>query len=213
MRIVVLVSGQGSNLEALLNAQEAGMLNAKIVGVISNKSEVGALAIAKRYGISTNVILRNDYTDRTTFDAALATATLAYRPDIIALAGFMHILGDAFLKHFPHTILNIHPSLLPKYKGTDTHARALAAGEIWHGATTHWVTQDLDGGPLVAQVRVPILAKDTVSSLQTRVLKAEHLLYPATIHALTCTEIFFPVYYDYDEENHSLISSPVVTMQ
>lgn len=180
MKIVVLISGNGSNLQAIIDAIEQG-LNVEILAVISNKPDVYGLQRAAEAHIPTQVIPHSNYATRNEFDRALLTAIDNYQPELIVLAGFMRHLGSAFIAHYQGKLINIHPSLLPKYRGLDTHARVLVAGDKIHGATVHFVTDDLDGGPIIAQAAVPVLEDDTEITLKQRVLVAEHLLYPQVI--------------------------------
>lgn len=177
-RLVVLVSGSGSNLQAFIDRVADGSLPARIVAVISNRADAYALERAAHAGIATAVIDHRGFSSRETFDAALMARIDEYRPDLVVLAGFMRILTPAFVRHYAGRLLNTHPSLLPKYPGMDTHARAIAAGEREHGASVHFVTEELDGGPLVARTRVPVLPDDTPDSLKARVQAAEHRMYP-----------------------------------
>ncbi|MXY64621.1 MAG: phosphoribosylglycinamide formyltransferase [Gammaproteobacteria bacterium] len=181
LTLVVLISGRGSNLQAIMDAIGRGDLCARIAVVISNRADAPGLDRARRGGIPTCVIPHGDFPDRDGFDHALAESIQGYDPDLIILAGFMRILGAGFVRRFDGRILNIHPALLPKFRGTDTHRRALEAGETEHGATVHVVTEALDDGPIVMQARVPVLREDDVESLASRVLSVEHGLYPAAI--------------------------------
>jgi phosphoribosylglycinamide formyltransferase 1 len=182
-KIVILISGRGSNLQALLSAQ----LPCSIAAVISNRADAEGLAIARQYGISTRVIPHRDYPDRATFDAALAQTIDEYQPDLLVLAGFMRILTAAFVNHYTGKLINIHPSLLPAYTGMNTHERALQDGVKIHGCTVHFVTPDLDHGPIIIQAAVPVLDSDTVQTLAGRVLKEEHFIYAQAISWL-CTD-------------------------
>lgn len=177
-RLVVLISGSGSNLQAFIDRVADGSLPATIAAVISNKADAFGLERARRAGIATAVIDHRQFASREDFDHALATCIDAHRPDLVVLAGFMRILTPAFVQHYAGRLINIHPSLLPKFTGMDTHARAIAAGETEHGCSVHFVTEELDGGPVVAQARVPVLADDTPDTLRARVQQAEHRLYP-----------------------------------
>lgn len=172
-RIVVLISGRGSNLRALLDAH----LPAKFAAVISNVPDAGGLAIASAHGIPTVVIDHREYTERATFDAALAAEIDRYAPDLVALAGFMRVLTPSFVQRYAGRILNIHPSLLPAFTGLHTHRRALAAGVRVHGCTVHFVTADLDHGPIVIQAAVAVQPHDTEETLASRVLEQEHRIY------------------------------------
>lgn len=178
--VVVLISGRGSNLQAILAAN----LPMEIRAVISNRPDAAGLAIAAAAGIPTQVIDHRSFPTRDAFDAALAQAVDAFAPQWVILAGFMRILGAAFIQRYRGRLLNIHPSLLPAFPGLDTHARALAAGAREHGASVHFVTEQVDGGPVVMQARVPVEPHDTATTLAARVLAAEHRLYPAALRAL-----------------------------
>ncbi len=177
--IAVLISGNGSNLQALIDASHLG--NYTIGLVISNKSDAYGLERARRANIATQVIDHREYANREDFDAALMAVLDAERPQLIVLAGFMRILSSAFVQHYQGLILNIHPSLLPKYPGTNTHQRAIDAGETEHGVSVHFVTEELDGGPVIAQEPVPVLPQDTARELAARVAAQEHVLYPRVV--------------------------------
>jgi phosphoribosylglycinamide formyltransferase-1 len=181
LNIVVLISGSGSNLQAILDAIDQGQLNARICGVLSNRADAYGLIRAQAHGIATAVIAHGDFTDRDSFDQAMQQKIDAWQPDIVALAGFMRILTSGFVQHYAGRLLNIHPSLLPHYKGLHTHRRALEAGEREHGCSVHFVTTELDGGPVIAQAVVPVLPSDTEETLQQRVHASEHRLYPQTL--------------------------------
>jgi len=182
-RITVLISGRGSNLVALIDAANAGAIDGAVTQVISNRPGAGGLTHAERNGIATRVVDHRAFASRTAFDAALADAIDASEPDVVVLAGFMRILGAAFVERYAGRMLNIHPSLLPAYPGTDTHARALADGAARHGCTVHFVTPDVDGGPIIAQSEVPVLPGDDAATLAARVLEAEHRLLPQIVGA------------------------------
>lgn len=175
MSVVVLISGRGSNLQALL---EAGI---PVSGVISNVAGAGGLAIAAARGVPAQVIAHKAFASREAFDAALAAAIDALAPKLVALAGFMRILTPAFAQRYAGRLVNIHPSLLPSFTGLDTHARAIAAGVKLHGCTVHFVTPELDHGPIIAQAAVPVRADDTAASLAAGVLREEHVLYPRAV--------------------------------
>lgn len=177
MNVVVLISGRGSNLGAIVAAD----LPVRISAVISNRANAGGLAIAAANGIATAVIPHGDYPSREAFDAALAAAIDAHAPDLLVLAGFLRILTPAFVARYAGRMINIHPSLLPSFTGLDTHRRALAAGVKVHGCTVHFVTPELDHGPIIAQAAVPVLNNDTESSLAARVLAEEHRILPQAI--------------------------------
>jgi phosphoribosylglycinamide formyltransferase-1 len=178
--VVVLISGNGSNLQAIINAAQED-LPIEIRAVISNRPQVYGLQRAEQAGIETAVLDHKAYPDRESFDLALIKLIDNYSPGLIVLAGFMRILTTAFVRHFAGRLLNIHPSLLPKYPGLNTHQRALDAQDQLHGASVHFVTEDLDGGPLVTQAQVAIMAHDDADSLAARVLQKEHQIYPLAI--------------------------------
>ncbi|KQN75571.1 MULTISPECIES: phosphoribosylglycinamide formyltransferase [unclassified Duganella] len=179
--IVILISGRGSNMEAIVRAAQAERWPARIAAVISNRADAGGLEFAAAHGIAVAVVSNKDYASREAFDAALQTVIDGYAPDLVVLAGFMRILTPGFVDHYAGRMLNIHPSLLPLFPGLHTHAQALAAGVTEHGATVHFVTAELDHGPAVAQARVPVLPGDTPDTLSARVLVQEHKLYPQAV--------------------------------
>lgn len=175
-RIVVLASGRGSNLAALIRAINDGIVPADIVGVFSDKPAAGALAIAEAAGIPAHAVAPKSFADRTTFDDALFAAVEKMAPDLIVLAGFMRILSSSVVARHAGRMINIHPSLLPKYPGLDTHQRAIDAGDTEHGASVHWVIPELDAGSVIDQVRLGVLPDDTASTLAARLLPLEHEL-------------------------------------
>ncbi|WP_371060298.1 phosphoribosylglycinamide formyltransferase [Rhodosalinus sp. 5P4] len=179
-RVAILISGGGSNMVRLVESM-AGDHPARPVLVLSNRPGAGGLARAEALGVPTAVVDHTRFPDRESFEAALDAALAPARPDILCLAGFMRVLSEGFVGRWAGRILNIHPSLLPKYRGLDTHARALAAGDEAHGCTVHEVTAALDDGPILGQARVPVEPDDTPGTLATRVLAAEHRLYPAVL--------------------------------
>ncbi|MDM7322656.1 MAG: phosphoribosylglycinamide formyltransferase [Gammaproteobacteria bacterium] len=184
-RIVVLISGHGSNLQALIDAEQRNELGGgHIVAVFSNRANAFGLERARKAGIPTGVLSHKDFPAREDFDAALMERIDAYRPDLVVLAGFMRILTPAFVHHYAGRLINIHPSLLPKYPGMNTHARAIAAGDAEHGATVHFVTEGVDEGPMILQGRVPVLPDDTPETLQQRVHAIEHQIYPEAVRML-----------------------------
>ncbi len=180
-RIVVLISGRGSNLRALLDEMAAGRLGGTIVRVLCNRADAGGLAIAQGHGVEALVVDHREHPSREAFDATLAEAIDAATPDLIVLAGFMRVLGTAFVRRFAGRLINIHPSLLPAYPGLATHRRALADGVRLTGCTVHFVTPDVDVGPIIAQAAVPVIAGDDETALAARVLAAEHRLLPAVV--------------------------------
>ncbi len=180
-KLVILISGRGSNMVSIMAAIATGRLNADIVAVISNRADAAGLTAAAADGIATAVVDHTEFESRDAFDRVLADTVDRFKPDLVVLAGFMRILTADFVTHFNGKLLNIHPSLLPKFKGLDTHQRAIDANELEHGATVHFVTAELDGGPIVLQATVPVLANDDASTLAKRVLEQEHQLYPNAI--------------------------------
>jgi phosphoribosylglycinamide formyltransferase-1 len=179
--VVILISGRGSNLQAIIDAVARGMLPVNICAVISNRADATGLQAATQAGIAATVVDHTLYKDRQAFDQALQACIDQYQPALVILAGFMRILSADFVAHYRGRLLNIHPSLLPDFPGLNTHQRALDAGCEVHGASVHFVTADVDGGPVVLQARVPVQARDTADSLATRVLQQEHQLYPLAI--------------------------------
>lgn len=179
--VVILISGRGSNLQAILDETRSGKLPIEIRAVISNNSAAEGLQHARAAGVKTEIIDHRNYAERSQFDATLMRAIDQHAPRLVILAGFMRILGKAFIHHYAGRLLNIHPSLLPAFKGINTHARALAAGAAQHGASVHFVTNDLDGGPVIIQASVPVRAGDTAGTLATRVLREEHRILPLAI--------------------------------
>jgi len=180
-RILVLVSGSGSNLQALIDACQQGRINGEVCAVFSNQPNAFGLVRAKEAGIATQVLRIEDYQDRTAFDAAMAQQIDSYQPDVVILAGYMRILSDAFVQHFAGRLLNIHPSLLPKYPGLHTHRKAMENGDKEHGTSVHFVTEQLDGGPVILQAKVPIFAEDTEQEVRDRVQAQEHQIYPLVV--------------------------------
>ena len=176
--VVILISGRGSNMQALL---EAELPCCRVAAVISNKADATGLDTAQQHGIATQVVMHRDYPDRESFDAALAAAIDRYQPDLVVLAGFMRILTAGFVAHYHGRLINIHPSLLPDLPGMDTHRRAIESGRTEHGASVHFVTPEVDGGPVIAQARVPVRPDDNAATLATRVLEQEHRLYPQVL--------------------------------
>lgn len=177
-RLAILISGRGSNLQAFIDACSNGELQAQVCLVISNNPGAPGLQLAAAAGITTCCVNHRDYPDREAFDHALVTELEGQRVDLVILAGFMRILTPVFIKPFAGRLLNIHPSLLPRYPGLNTHQRALEAGDTEAGVTVHFVTLELDGGPPIIQARVPIIPGDTVETLAARVIVQEHLIYP-----------------------------------
>ncbi len=186
LRLAVLISGRGSNMLAIARACREGHIAADIVTVLSDVPGVAGLDAARELGLPVACIEGASFRaegrfDKPAFEAALCAAIDASQPDLIVLAGFMRVLSPAFTARYAGRLLNIHPSLLPAYKGLHTHERVLEAGEHWHGVTVHYVTAELDGGPLLGQARVPVLPGDNVASLSARVQRQEHILFPLVI--------------------------------
>ena len=179
--VVVLISGSGTNLQALIDGQLAGTLPIDIRAVISNRADAFGLQRAQRAGLTAQVLNHRDFPTREAYDAELLALIDGFAPGLVVLAGFMRILTPAFVKHFHGRLFNIHPSLLPKFPGLRTHQRAIDAGEREHGATVHFVTEELDGGPAVLQARVPVLPGDDAETLAARVLEQEHRIYPLAV--------------------------------
>ena len=184
-RVGVLISGTGSNMKALVSAGREAATPFEVVCVASNKADAGGIAWAKDQGLATKTISHKDYATREDFDAALNEYLQSQNLALIACAGFMRIMTPILITPWQGRMLNIHPSLLPKYKGLHTHQRAIEAGDKEAGCSVHWVTTELDGGPVIAQVRVPILAGDTAETLAARVLVEEHRLYPKVLGEVT----------------------------
>ncbi len=179
--LVVLISGSGSNLQAIIDAA-AKDLAVEIRAVISNRADAFGLERAQKAGITTRVLDHKAFADRDSYDLALGDLIEEYQPGLVILAGFMRILTPALVSRFHGRMLNIHPSLLPKFRGLHTHERAIDQGEKTHGASVHFVTEELDGGPIIIQARVPVMDDDDPDSLAARVLQQEHILYPTAIH-------------------------------
>ena len=183
--IVILISGSGSNMAAIVRAAEQGRwdqrLNARVAAVLSNRADAQGLALARDHGIATQVLDHKTFASREAFDAALMAEIDRYAPDLLMLAGFMRILTPGFVAHYAGRLLNIHPSLLPAFAGLNTHQRAIDAGCRFAGATVHQVTAELDHGAILAQAVVPVLPNDTAESLAARVLTQEHLIYPQAV--------------------------------
>lgn len=179
--IVSLISGRGSNFEAIYKAAKAKSWDVRFTGLIANQPDAKGLDFAKSVGIPTAVINHRDYPSREAFDGALMQQIDAFGADLVVLAGFMRILTPGFIQHYEGRMMNIHPSLLPRFPGLHTHERALEAGDRVHGATVHFVSAGVDEGPIICQSEVPVLATDTPSELAARVLKTEHQIYPLAV--------------------------------
>ena len=179
--IVVLISGRGTNLQAIIDAIAGGALPVDLRAVICNEPGAPGIERAREAGYEVAIVHHRDFSARELFDAALADATDPFDPELVVLAGFMRILTPGFVRRYAGRLINIHPSLLPELPGLDTHTRAIAAGAEVHGATVHFVTGELDGGPIIAQARVPVLAQDDPDTLAARVLEREHVILPRTL--------------------------------
>jgi len=199
--IVVLISGRGSNALAIIEAASRDWFPARVQAVVADRSAPG-IELAAARGVKTACVPRATYPDREAFEGALAEVIDGYRPDLVVLAGFMRVLSTGFVERYLGSMVNIHPSLLPRHRGLNTHARVLAAGDALHGASVHWVTPELDAGPVIAQAQVPVEADDTEDRLARRVLEQEHRLYPAALALLRSD----PVTYTHDKPlDHPLV--------
>ncbi|WP_313363882.1 phosphoribosylglycinamide formyltransferase [Mixta calida] len=180
-RLVVLISGSGSNLQAILDACGQGRINASVAAVFSNKASAYGLERARRADVPAHALAASDYASREEFDRQLIAGIDAYAPDLVVLAGYMRILSPAFVAHYQDRLMNIHPSLLPKYPGLHTHRQVLENGDEEHGTSVHFVTDELDGGPVVLQAKVPVFADDSEEEVIARVQHQEHAIYPLVI--------------------------------
>jgi phosphoribosylglycinamide formyltransferase 1 len=180
-KLVILISGRGSNMEAIIRACADEGWAAQVAAVIANRPDAAGLAFAASHGITTAVVDHRQFPDRDSFDAALAREIDSFGPDLVVLAGFMRVLTAGFVDHYAGRMLNVHPSLLPSFPGLKTHQQALDAGVRLHGASVHFVTSQLDHGPIVAQAAVPVVAGDTPATLAERVLATEHIIYPRAV--------------------------------
>lgn len=181
MNIVVLISGRGSNLQSIIDKKEKGELDITIDAVISNVPDVLGLRRAKKAGIDTHVINHGEFASREAYDRSLQGCIDQYHPQLVVLAGFMRVLSPSFVAHYQGRLINIHPALLPKFPGLNTHRRVIEAGEKEHGVSVHFVTAEVDSGPVIAQTKVEIKADDTADTLAARVLEQEHILYPRVL--------------------------------
>ncbi|REL35411.1 phosphoribosylglycinamide formyltransferase [Thalassotalea euphylliae] len=180
-RILVLISGSGTNLQAIIDACKSPDYPGQVVGVLSNKADAYGLERAANADIATTTLSHHDFATREAYDDALMAAIDKYQPDVVVLAGFMRILTPAFVQHYQGRLVNIHPSLLPKYQGLNTHQRAIDAGDDEHGVSVHFVTEELDGGPVILQAKVPVFENDTADELAARVHEQEHRIYPLVV--------------------------------
>lgn len=180
-RILVLISGNGSNLQTILDHCASGKVAGEVVGVISNRADAYGLVRAKEAGVATAILAQQQFASREEYDVALLALMADYQPDLVVLAGFMRILSADLVRHFAGRMINIHPSLLPKYQGLHTHQRAIDDGEREHGASVHFVTEELDGGPVILQARAPIFEGDSADEVAARVQVQEHSIYPLVV--------------------------------
>ncbi len=192
-RVAILISGRGSNMSALIEAARAPDYPAEIVGVLSNRAAAGGLAIAQAEGIATASLAQSRFPSREMFEDTMTQVLESWEAEVVCLAGFMRILGEDFVNHWAGRMINIHPSLLPAYRGLDTHARALADGATVHGCSVHFVTPGLDEGPVILQAEVPVLPGDTPDTLSARVLVQEHRIYPEALAMLCRGEVSLAV--------------------
>lgn len=183
-KFVILISGRGSNMQSIINAIQSDELDAEVTAVISNRPDAAGLMFARNAGIANEILDHKNFTTREAFDQELMQLIDSFDPDYVVLAGFMRILSREFVQHYANRLINIHPSLLPKFKGMHTHKRAIDAGETEHGASVHFVTEELDAGPVILQAKVPVMADDTEETLAARVLIEEHKLYPDALRLL-----------------------------
>ena len=188
-KIIVLISGNGSNLQAIIDACKSGMIDGNVVGVISNKANVFGLERAKKNNIPSEVINHNNFGTREEFDQELVTSIRSYQPDLIVLAGFMRILSPIMTSAFKNKMINIHPSLLPKYPGLKTHEQVIANNDAEHGVTIHSVSEELDGGPIIAQSRIVVHKNQQLEDLIERIHKIEHKIFPKVIGMIASNEI------------------------
>jgi phosphoribosylglycinamide formyltransferase 1 len=190
-KVAILISGRGSNMSALIDAAKAPDYPAEIIGVLSNRAAAPGLEIAASHGIATASLAQSKFPMREMFEDTMTQILESWETDYVCLAGFMRILGDDFVNRWAGRLINIHPSLLPAYKGLDTHARALADGAVEHGCSVHFVTPGLDEGPVILQAKVPVQAGDTSDSLAARVLVEEHRIYPEALRMLVSGNVQF----------------------
>jgi phosphoribosylglycinamide formyltransferase-1 len=181
LRLAILISGRGSNMEAVAKACRDGRIAASVAVVIADHADAGGLAVARELGIDTAVVSRKSFPDRAAFERGLIEQIEAHRADVIVLAGFMRVLSPEFTSRYEGRLINIHPALLPNYKGLHTHARVLEAGDREHGASVHFATAELDGGPVVLQSRIAVRPAESESDLAARVLRTEHIILPRVI--------------------------------
>ena len=188
-KIIVLISGNGSNLQAIIDACKSGIINGKVVGVISNRDDAFGLERAKKDNIPSKVINHNNYNTRIDFDQKLVSTIKKFQPDLVVLAGFMRILSPIMTSAFKDKMINIHPSLLPKYPGLNTHEQVIANNDAEHGVTIHSVSEELDGGPIIAQSKILVHKKQKLDDLIERIHKVEHMIFPKVISMIATKEI------------------------
>ena len=188
-KIIVLISGNGSNLQAIIDACKSGIINGKVVGVISNRDDAFGLERAKKDNIPSKVINHNNYNTRIDFDQKLVSTIKKFQPDLVVLAGFMRILSPIMTSAFKDKMINIHPSLLPKYPGINTHEQVIANNDAEHGVTIHSVSEELDGGPIIAQSKILVHKKQQLDDLIERIHKVEHMIFPKVISMIASKEI------------------------
>ncbi len=188
-KIIVLISGNGSNLQAIIDACKSGIINGKVVGVISNRDDAFGLERAKKDNIPSKVINHNNYNTRIDFDQKLVSTIKKFQPDLVVLAGFMRILSPIMTSAFKDKMINIHPSLLPKYPGLNTHEQVIANNDAEHGVTIHSVSEELDGGPIIAQSKILVHKKQKLDDLIERIHKVEHMIFPKVISMIASKEI------------------------
>ena len=188
-KIIVLISGNGSNLQAIIDACKSGIINGKVVGVISNRDDAFGLERAKKDNIPSKVINHNNYNTRIDFDQKLVSTIKKFQPDLVVLAGFMRILSPIMTSAFKGKMINIHPSLLPKYPGLNTHEQVIANNDAEHGITIHSVSEELDGGPIIAQSKILVHKKQKLDDLIERIHKVEHMIFPKVISMIASKEI------------------------
>lgn len=181
-KLVVLISGNGSNLQSILDACASGRINGSVAAVFSNKASAFGLTRAQEANVPCHALAASDFADRAAFDHQLRQQIDAYAPDLVVLAGYMRILSQAFVAHYHGRLINIHPSLLPKYPGLHTHRQVLENGDAEHGTSVHFVTDELDGGPIILQARVPVFVEDNERDITARVQHQEHAIYPLVIN-------------------------------
>ena len=211
LALAIVISGRGSNMAAIAHACQSGQIAARIVRVISDRHDAGGIALAQRLGLEVSVVAHAEFANREAFESALSAAIDASGAGLVVLAGFLRILSPQFAQRYAGAMLNIHPALLPKFRGLHTHERALQAQETVHGASVHFVTGALDAGPIVLQARVPVRKDDTAQSLSARVQRQEHIIYPKVIGWIAANRLRLGgdvVYFDNQPLSQPLIDAP-----